>query len=737
MLHEFAPTVLRHTRRLPLPTPTSAPAPGPGSASAADRWEQGAAAARQLDVALVSAGFKLSTALLAHLSELDAARVREVAAGLLPVVRESVGDHVRHNAYFVDFPHHVPDTLEFWAGLIGAALADETAATPWTGTGAVNLLELPGYGTYRHTYRELLDAHQELVAGAGDRLTVLELGGEPEAEVGALYLALAGSPTPLGEDGLRDLAALAAHCADGPQPERMPVRENRAVVNAARLRAGAPLLLDTVTDVLRLACALCDGDVGLGTPTRFGPLSRPVRRALLAGLDAVVAAAPGKLADVPAHREAFKRLGERLHPHEYPRWPHAAEVFAVARGERAVRTPDGRVEELLAAGDVSGAAALLAATPGRLLRALDRLLRTCRTDAERAAVLAAAERALPGAAGPLLLSVREHLHHRGAGGGARRVFVNRRAHAKVLADTRAPLPEAERERLIGLLDDEVASRLPSGPRRLLVDPDVLEIALPLSGRAAGTGFGVLPRGSLSPVRGELLRFFVYWKQRAETTDFDLSALMLDEEYDHPVWLSYTELKSLAGEHSGDVTEAPDGASEFINLRLDAVREAYIVPQVNVYSGEGFEQVEESFFGYMLRDAEQEGLPFEARTVRMKSELRGPGRIALPLVFERTPEGAWRARWLHLYLRGTPAANRVETNRVTVADLLAAATGQERVTVRHLLDLMVRRGATVTLLADGAPVPEGTTDYLGLERPDGLPAGVRVVTPENLRDLLPA
>ena len=94
-------------------------------------------------------------------------------------------------------------------------------------------------------------------------------------------------------------------------------------------------------------------------------MKRSVRRALLAGLDRVVAGAPAKLADVAGHREQFKRLGERLHPHEYPQWPHAAEVFAVARGEQRVRSFGSRVEELLGAGDVVGAARLLTGAPGQ------------------------------------------------------------------------------------------------------------------------------------------------------------------------------------------------------------------------------------------------------------------------------------------------------------------------------------------------------------------------------------
>ncbi|MFB7833644.1 hypothetical protein ACFVFF_09240 [Streptomyces sp. NPDC057680] len=724
MVHALEHLVVRHTHRLPSPT-------GPAG--------DGSAATRRFDAALMTAGFKLSGELVERLSGLAGPTVVGTAVRTLATVRELVGDHVRHNVYFVDFPDNVPDTLDFWSECVAEALADDATrarTAEQLSAGVLDLLTLPSYGRYRHTYEEMLAVHDELIAAAGDRLTVLHLGADADTEVTALYLALAGSTTPLGEEHLRDLAALAGSCADGPQPETITVRESRAVVNHARLRVGAAPLLDTVTDVLRLACALAEGDVTLREPTRFRALSRPHRRALLAGLDAVVAASPAKLSDVSAHREAWKRLGERLHPHEYPHWPHAAEVFAVARGERRAPSFDSRVEELLARGEVAGAADLLAShAPGRLFRALDRLLRVAADAKEREAVLAAVERAAPEVAGRVVLSVREHVRNRVGGGDARRVFVNRAGAAWVADDTRPPLEDADRERLVALLDAETRRRLPS-PGRLLIDPDVLDVALPLSGRAASAGLGVLPRGSVSPVEGELLRFFTYWREARRTTDLDLSALVLDAEYGTVTWLSYTALTDVEGRHSGDITEAPDGASEFIDLRLGAVRGTFVVPQVYVYSGEGFDEVAEGFFGFMLRDSEQRGRPFEPRTVRMKSDLRGPGKAALPLAFRRDDEGRWHAHWLHLYLRGAPSANRVEGHRVTIAVLMRALFDRTYLTVRHLVSLMEESGAETTLW-DGRTVPDGPVTYIGLERPDGLAPGSRVFTPENLRDLLPA
>ncbi|WP_141582500.1 TerD family protein [Actinomadura sp. WMMA1423] len=710
--------VVRDTHRIPAPS-------GPPG--------EGAAVARQLDIALMSAGFKLSGDVLRALSGLSEQTVRSFAVRTLATVREMAGDHVRHNTYFRDFPRNVPDTLDFWLGLLHETLQDPRlapAARETLRAGALDLLALKGYGRYQHTFEEMLEAQDALVTAASDRVTVLHLGRGLAKEAAELYLRLAQSTTPLGEEDLGTLAELAAHHASGPHPERIPVRENRAVINRVRLSLGADLLVDTVTDVLRLACALSDGDVTLQEPTRFASMPRPTRRALLAALHGVVRDDPGKLGDVAAWSERWKRLGERLHPHEYPKWAGAADVFAVARGEKKAPSFAARVEARLATGDVAGAARVAAGAPGLLFRSLDRLLRLA-PDAQDA-VLETAGWAVGGVSGRVLLSLREHLLNRGAETGRTRLFANRLGRGVTVPDSRPPLDPQVVEGLAAMLDEEIRGRLPS-VGHLVVDPDVLDVVLPLSGKAAGKGLGVLPRGSVSPVDGRLLRFFVYWRQREKRTDFDLSALMLDEDYANPEWLSYTNLRTVAGQHSGDITDAPEGASEFINLTLAKVEARFIVPQVNIFSGEGFEEVEESFFGFMLRDGEQKGRPFEARTVRMKSELRGPGRVALPVVFLRGDDGRWRAKWLHLHLKGGANFNRVEDNRVTTSMLLRGIVERRFLTVRYLMDLL---DAEKTTVWDGT-APGGPVTFIGMERPDGLHGDSTVYTPENLGDLVPA
>ena len=711
--HVLEKLIIRKSLRVPASTGT------PGD---------GAAVARQLDAALLDVGFSASRELLEHIGALAPAPAMDLAATVVSAVRELVGDHVRHNAYFIGFPHDVPDTVDFWAQRLQAAVL---SGGDVPSSGPLNLLELPGYGTYQHTYAELLAARDDLIAAAGDRLTALRLGDAVEVEAQRLYLGLAGSTAPLGQADLAILSELAVTCMDGAQPTEIPVRENRAVLNGIRLVLGRPLVaVDTVTDVLRLACHVSGGDVSLAEPTRFRAFARRERRILLSALDTVVAASPAKLADVNRLAERWKRLGERLHPHEHTRWPHAQRVFAVARGDERAPSLAGKAEAAIRAGRIGPAARVLSAAPGLLLRSADRLLRTA-PPAERADVLAAVTGALGTASGRVLCSLREHVANRLAPEPAR-MFVGRTKRAFIGPDRRPPLPADLVGELSALLDAEISARLPAPAHPLLVDPAVLDVALPLTGKASEGGFAVLPRGSRARVSGELLRLFTYWRQTARRTDFDLSLLLLDDGFRAGGQVSFTNYHHDGVVHSGDLTDAADGATEFIDVP-STVTAPYVVPQVNIFSGESFDEVAESMFGYQTRMLDQRGAPFEPRTVRARSQMPGAGRVALPVVFARDGDG-WQAVWLHLYLTGHPSFNQVEGNASATSLRVRALMERRYLTMAYLIDRW-RAEADVSMW-DGSR-PDGPVTFIGIDAPEDLPDGSDVYTLERLTELLPA
>ena len=729
----------------------------------------GAAVARQMDAVLATVGFKATRELIEHIAGLEPGVAMDRAVLVIGAVRELVGDHVQHNPYFVRFPRDVPDTAEFWLRCVRQSLIRSIARAGdplgWRDEPTVESLQaqgLPGvwaavvlephvYGRRGHTWQDLLEAHEEFVASAGDRLTVLHLGADGDAEAAGLYRTLAASTTPLAEADRAVLELLSAVCVHAEQPESIPVRETRAVVNACRLAAGADLIgVDTVTDVLRLACQVSDGDVTLAQPTRFRSFRRAERRALMAALERVVADEPGRLADVARHRWAWQRLGKHIQPEEgtrdggpgsYAAYPHAREVFAVARGHKTVRSLAGRIETALRDGDTAAAVTLASTAPGVLVRRLDHLLRQRPGQVDR--VLAALASTADRVSGRVLCSLREHLDNRTRPDGPR-VFVNRRRRAWTTDDTRPPLPPETVSQVLALLDDSLLRRLPRH-ERLVVDPAVLDVAVPLSGSAGEDGFAVMPRGSVAPVRGEVLSMFTYWREKENRTDFDLSLLMLDEDFgfvDQVSWTNYhsTHLRGVV--HSGDLTNGRHGATEFIDVPLTpgrgiGQRVRYLVPQVLVYGSdsENFEQVAESMFGWMTRSYAQKGLPYQATTVRTRSVMRGQGRIALPVAFTHGEHDEWTAKWLHLYLPGREGVNVLEGAHTRVSQVAKSILGRRYLTVGRMVELLAAKAGSFAHWEPGAEY-DGPVTFIGIERPEDLPEESEVITLADLNRLVP-
>lgn len=697
----------------------------------------GQAITRQLDSALMNSGFKLSQGLLEKLSKMHPAVVTDLATSILNAVSEMIGDNVEHNVYFKEFPMNVPDTLEFWKKCIVDALFDPKSASTVAihlASGVVNLLDLPTYGRYQHTYEEMVAAHEQFIASGKERVTILHLGDSLAKEAHNLYLSLAGSVIPLNESDLELLKELAEVCLEDDQPEKFPIRENKAVINQVRLANDRDILVDTTTDVLRLACALSDGDVSLQEKTKFKSFPRAIRKFFLNALDQVISQNPGKLADINQYREPWKRLAERLHPYENTKLTNAHEVFAVARKDKRVYSLVGKAELAFANKNIASAIELYAKQPGMLFRNMDRIITAASSD-EVKILMNTVNTVIPKVSGRVILSLREHLVNRVSTQQTQaRIFANKRGTAYVTPEARQPLDNDLVDSLITIFDDQVISRLPAYDN-LVVNQDILDVALPLSDKNKAQGFGILPRGTVTPVDTEILGFFIHWEEKNHRTDYDLSVIFLDDKFTMTQQASWTNLRGEDFVHSGDLVESAGGATEIIDIMLKDVDCTYIVPQVNIFRGESFPDVKESFFGYMERTSEQMGsLPYEPQTVRIKSEVRGKGKVALPLIFMRDNEGKWSAKWMHLYLNGYPNCNRVELNKLSTSLLVKSIVARNYLRVGYFVDLMKHKALKFSWFDQESEITDPVT-YLGLATPEGLPEGSTSINLTNLNDLI--
>ena len=242
---------------------------------------------------------------------------------------------------------------------------------------------------------------------------------------------------------------------------------------------------------------------------------------------------------------------------------------------------------------------------------------------------------------------------------------------------------------------------------------------------------MLPRGSVRRCRRPL-RFFVYWKERQQRTDYDLSVLLLDDEFTRRAGV-LDEPTDDGVVHSGDITEAPNGATEFIDVPR-AVSARYVVPQVNVYCGRVVRRGRRVVLRVHGARAGAAGRPVRAADRAGEVRLFGTGRVSLPMVFARGDDGGGTRSGCTSGLGGHPQFNRVEGNARSTS-LLVRAIAERRYLRRRASGGAAARGRHHVQDWPAELDPAEPVTYLGLDRPDGLPADSAVFTPANLPELL--
>ncbi|MFP3991773.1 MXAN_6230/SCO0854 family RING domain-containing protein [Streptomyces sp. E11-3] len=604
-----------------------------------------------------------------------------------------------------------------------------------------------------------------------DRMRVLAFGGDSAARdtaAGEELRGLLGRTAALSPQDADDLAALLdtrSRTDLSWLPESLPGRETKARVLSWLLRplavravradrgdqvdqvdqagpgdradrgtqvdrpaalAAVTARLDTATDILRLLAVWSGGDPGLVDRPRLVAVPRPVRRCLLAALDALDPALA--VPDMRRRRRAWTAAAHALHPFEYAtRYPRAALAVAALRDIKlpddqrdqrdplgaalrstaaplpgidatgtkvTVETWGGKVESALADGDTAAATALLAQRPGELLRRLDHLLRLAGPDADH--VLDALPAALPRVSPAVLLSALGAIRSRRQPPRTRVFFPKGGdARAYVTADERAKPTPAAVEAAVDALTTEVLRRAAAeGPAELAVIDTALDgVIAPFTERTASRALVTLPRGSeLALPEGKSLRLFLHWMESAEsgTSDLDLSLALFDEQWQHIGTCDYTELRfaDTAAVHSGDLTSAPApaGASEFIDLDLDRLEEAgarYAAVVCFSFNDIPFVELAEAFAGFMTRSEPGDSGPvFDPRSVEQRFDLISGSRAVVTLIVDvpgRT------MRWL---------------------DTTQGVSGTHHAIHRHA-DLLAVQGQSLTeLFASGARVGLG-------------------------------
>ena len=467
-----------------------------------------------------------------------------------------------------------------------------------------------------------------------------------EEDFVSIFKNLLSSTTSLSETDKEDLTWFANNyqLTDN-LPEAIPSKENLALVAKlliAKEKNNAAVLtryFKTATDVLRFAVALSDGDTSLATNTKFKSFGRQQRKLMLALLES----ASNLEEDMKRYKENWKRLGERLHPFEYQKaCPKTCAVFKKLFEDAKIVTFAGKLQSFIDKNEIAQAVELIKQRPGEFARKLDVLLR--RGEAIAADTVKAFGEVADKVSVPVLLQVKAHFANRDSGG--LRVFFPKGNVAKVHS-VENELPHIAVDvcaHIVSICDSALsknfAQRKPLG--KVYIDPALKNYLVPFSQRSASKALKTLVRGSRidMPKNISTIRSFIYWKQpKHNRVDLDLSAMMFNKDWEYVEHISYTNLRSAKYKacHSGDITSAPNGASEFIDLDIkSAVKYGarYIVICVFSFTGQAFADLPECFMGWMARKYTQSGEIYEPKTVQNKIDIAAAGQqVCIPMVLD--------------------------------------------------------------------------------------------------------
>jgi hypothetical protein len=476
-------------------------------------------------------------------------------------------------------------------------------------------------------------------------------------------------------------------------PAQIAHRENKAYILAqlagrtefsAETAKLALKYCDTSTDVLRLAVALSGGDVSLAEPVKFKTFKRSVRRLLLNLLESQ----SNLVEDMLRWKDRWIRLGEKLHPGEFKdKFPRSFDAFNVLRNGLPSNTFNSRLENALESGDVDGAVSMLKTRPGDFARRLDHVLRIAGSRQEDVAFDFG--KVASKVSTPVLLQVLHHFKNRSQKRALRVFFPKSQlAKAQAIADHLPELPPLVCELAAGLCRKALLERFAQLPPLgdCMIDSQLKNFMVPFAQRSASKALRTTSRGSrIALPDTNVLRFFTWWRNGLYRTDIDLSAAVFDENFAFIDALTYYNLKNFGGCHSGDIVDAPQGASEFIDISIDQVLKhhgRYVVMSLLSYTDQPFCDLPECFAGWMARDKPQSGEVFEPMTVQDKLDVSGNAIVSIPALFDLV---ARQVVWVDIALTRNPnwynnvAGNLygiqlslkslVELNKPTLYDLL--------------------------------------------------------------------
>lgn len=443
-----------------------------------------------------------------------------------------------------------------------------------------------------------------------------------EDALATIFADLLALPARWTDRQLDDAIYLATSLENEPQLASIFFKENLVALGVACLQQGRQIVVETATDVLRLAVGMSEGDASLRENSKLRGFSRRERRFLLYMLERV----PRLEEDLRRRPERMKRLFYALRPGDYAdRYPRVCIALDKLYRGQLPKTYNSRIEAALEVGDPN-VLLLLQERPGEFARRL----RACVLRFGEAAVAAFADIA------PRLTTlqlVKLHRYLETVNERATRTFPPRGNWTRlkiVEASGDRVVPPGAISALLAAIAKLLSARLGARVGPVCLDPRAAAVKLQTNDS------DLLPygRGTTFPLPDTVtfIRTASYWASGPTTNNiwYDNGWNFFGETWtpEGACCWTHEKFQGNAAVFSGDPTNAKDldgRACQIIDLYIDRLLKAgvrYAVWNILCYNRIPFSDAVEVYAALMWGEAPETGKLFEPSRCQLSFPLTG-------------------------------------------------------------------------------------------------------------------
>jgi hypothetical protein len=445
----------------------------------------------------------------------------------------------------------------------------------------------------------------------------------------------------------------------------IPYKENLCLISSylVSLNKDISHLVTNSTDVLRIATYLSSGDISLAKNCHFASFPRKIRRLLVSALAKVI-----KAEDIARHRGKWIRLFHSLHIGEYVSGK-VEDIVQLARSNNLIPTFNGQVEIFIEQEKVREAVNLLKSRPSEFSRRLDHLYRISVKNLKNKdrlnLVFKSFLEVISEVPTRVLIQLMGHFQRRGEDIEKRIVFPKGNTQkSQIIYGHLEKISKRNIQFLLDGISDELKKRFvelePLG--KVWIDESLKDCPVPTQQRSSSKALMQVARGTCFqlPKDKDTIRFFIYWIGE----DIDLSVTFHNKNFTQLGNVSYFNLKDdiLNFCHSGDITYAPNGASEFVDINIPSLIKNnihYVMMNVYVYNGPNFSEHEKVYAGWMTRSKPRSNEIYDPKTVDQKIDITSETRNSIPVVIDLIER---KVIWTDISFKGNSWINNVLVNK---------------------------------------------------------------------------